>query len=36
MKDVAVVGGGKIGSMIADMLSDAYRVTVIDRSQARV
>ena len=36
MKDVAVVGGGKIGSMIADMLSDAYRVTVIDRSQAQL
>ena len=34
MKDVAVVGAGKIGSMIADLLgrSGAYRVTVLDRS----
>ncbi len=34
MKDVAVVGAGKIGSMIADLLgrSGAYRVTVFDRS----
>jgi saccharopine dehydrogenase-like NADP-dependent oxidoreductase len=34
MRDVAVVGAGKIGSMIADMLgrSGDYRVTVADRS----
>ncbi len=34
MREVAVVGAGKIGSMIADFLggSGRYRVTVIDRS----
>ncbi len=34
MKDVAVVGAGKIGSMIADLLGRTgdYRVTVLDRS----
>ncbi len=34
MRDVAIVGAGKIGSMIADWLGQAgdYRVTVIDRS----
>ncbi len=34
MKDVAIVGAGKIGSMIADLLGRAgdYRVTVLDRS----
>ena len=34
MKDVAVIGAGKIGSMIAEMLSRSgdYRVTVADRS----
>ena len=34
MKEVAVVGAGKIGSMIADLLgrSGDYRVTVLDRS----
>jgi saccharopine dehydrogenase-like NADP-dependent oxidoreductase len=35
MKDIAIVGGGKIGGMIADLLSGCgdYSVTVIDRSQ---
>ena len=34
MKDVAVIGAGKIGSMIADLLgrSGDYRVTMVDRS----
>jgi len=34
MRDVAIVGAGKIGSMIADGLLDSgdYRVTVIDKS----
>jgi saccharopine dehydrogenase-like NADP-dependent oxidoreductase len=34
MKDVAIVGAGKIGSMIADLLGSCgdYRVTVADRS----
>ena len=34
MDDIAVIGGGKIGSMIADLLarSGDYRVTVADRS----
>ena len=34
MKDVAVIGSGKIGSMIADLLgrSGDYRVTMVDRA----
>jgi saccharopine dehydrogenase-like NADP-dependent oxidoreductase len=38
MKDVVVVGAGKIGSMIAEMLlhSGDYAVTIIDRSQAQL
>ncbi len=38
MKNVVVVGAGKIGSMIADLLggSGDYAVTVIDRSQAQL
>ena len=34
MKDVAVIGAGKIGSMIADLLgrSGDYRVTMVDRA----
>ena len=34
MKDIAIMGGGKIGSMIADFLAACgdYRVEVIDRS----
>ena len=34
MKEVAIVGAGKIGSMIAELLGSAgdYRVTVLDRS----
>ena len=33
MKDIVIVGAGKIGSMIADLLggSGDYSVTVIDR-----
>jgi saccharopine dehydrogenase-like NADP-dependent oxidoreductase len=38
MRDIAVIGGGKIGSTIAQLLHRAgdYRVTVIDRSQAQL
>jgi saccharopine dehydrogenase-like NADP-dependent oxidoreductase len=38
MKDVVVVGAGKIGATIADMLahSGGYRVTLIDRSQVQI
>jgi saccharopine dehydrogenase-like NADP-dependent oxidoreductase len=36
MKQIVVVGAGKIGSTIADMLAESgdYQVTVVDRSQA--
>ncbi|MDR7224743.1 saccharopine dehydrogenase family protein [Aminobacter aminovorans] len=36
MKQIVVVGAGKIGSTIADMLAETgdYKVTVVDRSQA--
>jgi saccharopine dehydrogenase-like NADP-dependent oxidoreductase len=39
MKDILVIGGGKIGSVVADLLvqtpeDSGYRVTVADRSQA--
>ncbi|CAG0944397.1 saccharopine dehydrogenase (NAD+, L-lysine forming) [Gammaproteobacteria bacterium] len=39
MKDILVIGGGKIGSVVADLLvqtpeDNGYRVTVADRSQA--
>ncbi len=36
MKQIVVVGAGKIGSTIADMLAETgdYQVTVVDRSQA--
>ncbi|WP_281063005.1 saccharopine dehydrogenase family protein [Aminobacter sp. AP02] len=36
MKQIVVVGAGKIGSTIADMLAETgdYNVTVVDRSQA--
>ena len=39
MKDILVIGGGKIGSVVADLLvdtpqADGYRVTVADRSAA--
>jgi nucleoside-diphosphate-sugar epimerase len=36
MRDIVVVGAGKIGSTIADMLgaSGDYRVTVADRSES--
>ena len=35
MKDIVIVGAGKIGSMIAELLggSGDYSVTVVDRSQ---
>ena len=35
MKSIVIVGAGKIGSMIADLLggSGDYSVTIIDRSQ---
>ena len=35
MKDIVIVGAGKIGSMVADLLggSGDYSVTVVDRSQ---
>ncbi len=35
MKSIVIVGGGKIGSMIAELLvgSGDYSVTVVDRSQ---
>lgn len=38
MKDVVVVGAGKIGSTIADMLSGTgdYKVTVVDRSATQL
>ena len=38
MRDIAVLGAGKIGSMIADWLGHAgdYRVTVIDRSSEQL
>jgi saccharopine dehydrogenase-like NADP-dependent oxidoreductase len=38
MKDVVVVGAGKIGATIADMLAGTgdYSVTVIDRSAAQL
>src|SRR5277367_7171948 len=38
MKDVVVVGAGKIGSMIAELLggSGDYSVTVVDRSQQQL
>ena len=39
MQDILVIGGGKIGSVVADLLVDTpeeggYRVTVVDRSAA--
>jgi saccharopine dehydrogenase-like NADP-dependent oxidoreductase len=38
MKNIVVIGAGKIGSTIADLLtgSQDYRVTVVDRSQAQL
>src|SRR5271165_5487395 len=38
MKDIVVVGAGKIGSMIAELLGGCgdYAVTVIDRSQQQL
>jgi saccharopine dehydrogenase-like NADP-dependent oxidoreductase len=38
MHDIAIIGGGKIGSTIAQLLyrSGDYRVTVIDRAQAHL
>jgi len=38
MQDIVIVGAGKIGSMIAELLAGcgAYGVTVIDRSQAQL
>ena len=38
MKDIVVVGAGKIGSMIAELLggSGDYAVTVVDRSQQQL
>ncbi len=38
MKDIVIVGAGKIGATIADMLAGAgdYRVTVADRSAAQL
>jgi saccharopine dehydrogenase-like NADP-dependent oxidoreductase len=38
MRDIVVVGAGKIGSMIAELLvsSGDYRVTVVDRSQRQL
>ena len=38
MKDIVIVGAGKIGSMIAEFLggSGDYAVTVIDRSQQQL
>ena len=34
MKDIVVIGGGKIGSVIAEMLADSgdYAVKVVDRA----
>lgn len=39
LKDILIVGGGKIGSVVADLLADTpehdgYRVTIADRSEA--
>src|SRR5579859_7667725 len=38
MKDIVIVGAGKIGSMIAELLAGSgdYSVTVIDRSQQQL
>ncbi len=38
MKEIVVVGAGKIGATIADMLAETgdYRVTIIDRSAAQL
>ncbi|HSZ08509.1 MAG TPA: saccharopine dehydrogenase NADP-binding domain-containing protein, partial [Steroidobacteraceae bacterium] len=38
MKDIVIVGAGKIGSMIAEFLggSGDYAVTVVDRSQSQL
>ncbi|MFI4890493.1 MAG: saccharopine dehydrogenase NADP-binding domain-containing protein, partial [Steroidobacterales bacterium] len=38
MKDIVIVGAGKIGSMIAEMLTGCgdYAVTIVDRSQAQL
>ncbi|TIP00195.1 MAG: saccharopine dehydrogenase family protein, partial [Mesorhizobium sp.] len=38
MKNIVVVGAGKIGSTIAEMLTTTgdYRVTVVDRSAAQL
>jgi saccharopine dehydrogenase-like NADP-dependent oxidoreductase len=41
MKNILVIGGGKIGSVVADLLvdtpeSDGYRVTVADRAAAQL
>lgn len=38
MKEIVVVGAGKIGATIADLLASTgeYAVTVVDRSQAQL
>src|ERR1700761_3083172 len=38
MKDIVIVGAGKIGSMIAELLAGSgdYAVTVVDRSAAQL
>jgi saccharopine dehydrogenase-like NADP-dependent oxidoreductase len=38
MKDIVIIGAGKIGSMIAEMLTGCgdYAVTIVDRSQAQL
>ncbi len=38
MKDIVIVGAGKIGSMIAEFLGSSgdYAVTVVDRSQPQL
>src|SRR5579859_5032490 len=38
MKDIVIVGAGKIGSMIAELLAGSgdYSVTVLDRSQQQL
>ncbi len=38
MKDIVIVGAGKIGSMIAELLGGCgdYAVTVVDRSQEQL
>ena len=38
MKDIVVVGAGKIGSTIAEMLAATgdYHVTIVDRSAAQL